>query len=439
MNFLLQTVGIVLFIGLIAFSIALHEMGHMIPAKKFGVKVTEYMIGFGPKIWSRVKGETEYGFKAIPLGGYVKIIGMLPPSNKDIPTSTFFGRMINDARTQSFKEIKEGEEDRVFYKLPVHKRLIVMFGGPFMNFLLAIFLFAVVISGIGLPQPTTTVNTVVPCTSSVENPLGEYEPGTTSCPEGSVPTPAGELGLQRGDMIVSINGITDTSWETFSEYTKNNPNKTTDIVISRDGQELKYSIVIAEHTVPVYDENYRPTGAYETRGVVGVIPAFVNERAPLTDVPSFTWSMTVASVKGLISFPGKLYTLATDTLLKGEERDATGPVSVVGISRLGGEVAATENTFSNKALTFIGMTASLNLFLFLFNLLPILPLDGGHIAGAIYEAIRRKFAQLFKRPDPGLVDTARLVPVAYVVTVLLIGMSLIVIFADLFKPIALNS
>lgn len=439
MNFLLQTLGIVLFIGLIALSIALHEMGHMIPAKKFGVKVTEYMIGFGPKVWSRVKGETEYGFKAIPLGGYVKIIGMLPPSNKPISTSTFFGKMINDARADSFKEIKEGEEDRVFYKLPIHKRLIVMFGGPFMNLVLAVFLFAVVISGIGLPQPTTTVNAVVPCTSTTQNPSGEYSPGTTSCPEGSEPTPAGQLGLQQGDTIVSINGIEKTNWEAFSEYTKNNPNESTEIIVSRNGREIRYPVVIAEHTVPVYDENYRPTGEYETRGVVGVIPTFVNERAPITDVPSFTWTMTVASVKGLLSFPGKLYTLTTETLLKGEERDATGPVSVVGISRLGGEVAAAENTITNKALTFIGMTASLNLFLFLFNLLPILPLDGGHIAGALYEGTRRKFAKLFKRPDPGLVDTARLVPVAYVVTVVLIGMSLIVIFADLFKPIGLNS
>jgi Predicted membrane-associated Zn-dependent proteases 1 len=156
----LEILGIVLFVLLIGASIALHEIGHLVPAKKFGVRVTDYMVGFGPTIWSKVRGETRYGIKAIPVGGYIRMIGMLPPG-KDDPEGTArtmntgrFAAMVARARQQSLEEIEPGDENRVFYKLPVHKRLIIMLGGPFMNLLLAVLLFGVVLVGIGLPQLT---------------------------------------------------------------------------------------------------------------------------------------------------------------------------------------------------------------------------------------------------------------------------------------------
>ena len=176
---MLELLGILIFVVVIGLSIALHEWGHLWPAKRFGVKVTDYMIGFGPTLWSRTRGETRYGIKAIPVGGYIRMIGMLPPP-KDAPEGTArtmsTGRLallVEDARRQSLEEIAPGDENRVFYKLPVHKRVIIMLGGPFMNLLLAFFLFAAVLVGIGVAQPSLTVSAVVPCVPTVDAPSGQ--------------------------------------------------------------------------------------------------------------------------------------------------------------------------------------------------------------------------------------------------------------------------
>jgi membrane-associated protease RseP (regulator of RpoE activity) len=155
-------------------------------------------------------------------------------------------------------------------------------------------------------------------------------------------------------------------------------------------------------------------------------------------VPGYMWDITAASVKALISLPVRLYELVMDTLIGGGERAIDSPVSVVGVSRLGGEIAAMDEPLMSKAATFLGLAASLNLFLFLFNLLPVLPLDGGHVAGALYEGLRRWIAKVRGRSDPGPVDIARLLPVAYVVAAALVCMGVIVIWADLIKPISLG-
>ena len=155
-------------------------------------------------------------------------------------------------------------------------------------------------------------------------------------------------------------------------------------------------------------------------------------------MPAFMWDLTVRSIEALISLPVRVYELVTDTLIGGQERAIDGPVSVVGASRLGGEIAAMESPITSKVATFLGLAASLNLFLFLFNLLPVLPLDGGHVAGALYESVKRTFARVRGKPDPGPVDTARLLPVAYVVAGVLLAMGVIVIWADIVKPISLG-
>jgi len=144
MTALVYTLGVVLFaLGVIA-SIALHEVGHMYPAKKFGVKVTQYFVGFGNTVWSKKVGETEYGIKSIPLGGYVKIVGMLPP-DKDghlrESNTGMFTQLIADARAAEAEHVEEGDEDRLFYKMAWWKKVIVMAGGPTVNLLIAFFLF----------------------------------------------------------------------------------------------------------------------------------------------------------------------------------------------------------------------------------------------------------------------------------------------------------
>lgn len=166
----LEVIGIILFAALIGLSIALHEIGHLVPAKKFGVRVTEYMVGFGPTLWSKVRGETQYGIKGIPLGGYIRMIGMLPPAPDDPEgrsrsmSTGRFATMVAQARAASFDEVVPGDENRMFYKLPVHRRVIIMLGGPIMNLLLAFVLFAIVLVGIGLPKPSLSVAAVIPCT-----------------------------------------------------------------------------------------------------------------------------------------------------------------------------------------------------------------------------------------------------------------------------------
>jgi len=439
----LEILGIVLFVLAIGASIALHEIGHLVPAKKFGVRVTDYMVGFGPTIWSKVRGETRYGIKAFPVGGYIRMVGMLPPG-KDDPEGTArtmntgrFGAMVAQARQQSLEEIQPGDESRVFYKLSVHKRLIIMIGGPFMNLLLAVLLFGVVLVGIGLPQPTTAVNSVVPCTPTVDAPTGDaLESG--ACPAGTLPTPAVEAGLLSDDVIVSIGPIASSSWDDLTEWIRANPGRSTQVVVERDGGQVSSPLVVADVQRPVYDENGEPTGASEQVGFLGVSPQFEYAPQPVTAIPGYMWDITYRSAAALVSLPVRVYELVDETLIGGGDRSLDSPVSVVGASRLGGEIVAMDEPIKSKIATFLGLAASLNLFLFLFNLLPVLPLDGGHAAGAIYEGLRRTVARVRGKPDPGPVDTAKLLPVAYVVAAVLLGVGLIVIWADLIKPITLG-
>ncbi len=440
---MLQVVGIVLFALLIGLSIALHEVGHLVPAKKFGLRVPDYMVGFGPTIWSKVRGETRYGIKAIPLGGYIRMVGMLPPAKNDPEgrsrsmSTGRFAMLVAQAREASFDEILPGDENRLFYKLPVHKRVIIMLGGPVMNLFLAFFLFTIVLVGIGLPQPSLTVAAVVPCTPSVSQPTGDSLP-SGDCPVGTVLTPAAQAGLQAGDEIISVGNQSATTWESVTDWILVNPNVVTTVVVNRGEGQVSLPLAVAEVTRPVYDENGRETGESQTVGFLGLRPTFEYERQSITSVPGFMWDITVRSVEALISLPVRLYELVTETLIGGQERAIDGPVSVVGASRLGGEIASMDSPITSKVATFLGLAASLNLFLFLFNLIPVLPLDGGHVAGALYEGTKRSWARFRGKPDPGPVDTARLLPVAYVVAGVLLAMGVIVIWADLVKPISLG-
>jgi membrane-associated protease RseP (regulator of RpoE activity) len=440
---MLEIIGIILFAALIGLSIALHEVGHLVPAKKFGLRVPDYMVGFGPTMWSTVRGETRYGVKWIPLGGYIRMIGMLPPA-KDDPegrsrtmSTGRFATLVAQARSASFDEIQPGDENRLFYKLPVHKRVIIMLGGPMMNLVLAFVLFGIVLVGIGLPKPSLTVAAVVPCTPSVSQPTGELLP-SGSCPEGTLETPASQAGLLDADTIIAVGAIPATDWEEVSTWISENPGVETTITVDRDGRIVSLPLVVAEVTRPVYDSQGVETGEVQTVGFLGMRPSFEYERQSIFAVPAFMWDLTVRSVEALISLPIRIYELVSDTLIGGEDRAIDGPVSVVGASRLGGEIAAMDSPVTSKVATFLGLAASLNLFLFLFNLLPVLPLDGGHVAGALYESLKRKTARIRGKPDPGPVDTARLLPVAYVVAGILLAMGVVVIWADFVKPISLG-
>lgn len=433
-------VGITLFVLIIAASIGLHEWGHFATARRFGAKVTEFMIGFGPTVWSRRKGETDYGLKAFPLGGYVRIIGMYPPSAPagapiagTAGTGPFSG-LIEQAREQAMAEIQPGDEDRVFYKLPVPQRMAVMLAGPFMNLLIAGVLFTIVLAGIGLPTVSTRVQELVACTPSSSNPAGQatQEGG---CPAGSVASPSATSDVRPGDEFTAVDGVATPSWQDFTDALQEaGPDSTVALSVVRDGAELGIRTTLVGADYPVVDDQGRPTGETETRAFFGVRPEVSYEPLAVTAVPGYMWDISVMSAQALVSLPARLVELV-GVLATGGERDPNGPVSVVGVSRLGGEIAAAEEPFEAKVGTFLALAASLNLFLFLFNLLPLLPLDGGHVAAAAWEGTRRRIARWRGRSDPGPVDTVRLLPLTYAVAMVLIGAGVIVIWADLVKPI----
>jgi membrane-associated protease RseP (regulator of RpoE activity) len=435
---MLTILGILIFaVGLLA-SIALHELGHLAPAKKFGVKVPQYMVGFGPTLWSRKKGETEYGIKGIPLGGYIRMIGMFPPNPKGVQDREHLGRMgllIESAREEVLAEIAPEDEPRTFYRLSVPKKLTVMFGGPFMNLIIATILFAISLSVIGRPAVTTTVNEIVACVPTSANPTGIASTNGTC--EGGVSTPAAEIGLAPGDKLLAVNGIEIAAWEDLGAALSDQAGNVVDVTyLTSSGQTVTKFVEVAVLESPVINESGKATGEFTTRGFLGVSPGFELVQSPVSEVPGFMATVTASSIGALIEFPARIFGLAGD-LFTEAPRDPQGPVSVIGIGRISGQITSSEEVPTiYKAADLITLLASVNLFLFVFNMVPLLPLDGGHIAGALYEGARRQIARIRRKPLPGPVDTAKMLPVAYAMSLVLLAMSAIVILADVIKPLS---
>jgi membrane-associated protease RseP (regulator of RpoE activity) len=434
---MVEIFGIVVFALALLASIALHEIGHLVPAKKFGVKVPQYMVGFGPTIWSRTKGETEYGVKAIPMGGYIRMIGMYPP-NPNVETSPKdlgrIGLMIESARTEVLSEIAPEDEPRTFYRLSVPKKLAVMFGGPFMNLIIATVLFAFAFSAIGRAHITTTVSEVVPCVPSVSNPAG-IASNNGGCGDGKV-TAAQAIGLKAGDKIIAIDGTPISTWQELGPALSTKADKNISVSYVHDGAQITKDAIAPSAQVPKVDDNGVPTGEYQTRGFLGVSPSVELVKTPVTEVPRYMVDLTSMTFQSMASFPARVYELASQ-LFTDAPRNPESPVSVVGVGRISGQIAGSQDISAKfKVVDLITLIASLNLFLFAFNMIPILPLDGGHIAGAIYEGLRRQLARIRRKPLPGPVDTAKMLPIAYAMSLLLIAMSLIVLVADFIKPLS---
>jgi membrane-associated protease RseP (regulator of RpoE activity) len=244
-------------------------------------------------------------------------------------------------------------------------------------------------------------------------------------------------GFQAGDELVSIAQSPVTAWEDVSTILSDyQAGDRIQVVLNRDGTDVVTTLELAAAAIPVFDENGSPTEVFTTRAFIGVGPEFIRVAQPISVVPGEMWSMIQRSLTALASFPARIVELG-QVLISGEERDPEGPISVVGVTRIGGEIAASELDNADKLFSILSLAAGLNLFLFIFNLLPVLPLDGGHAAGAIYEGIRRKIAQLRGQPDPGPADIARLLPLTYVMMLVLLGLGGIVILADFVAPISL--
>ena len=453
MTALLYLLGVVLFAGAILVSIGLHELGHMIPAKRFGGKVTQYFIGFGPTVWSRQVGETEYGLKAIPLGGYVKIVGMLPPGAAELGEVTYdaegqqvtrvrksntglFTQLISDARAAEWELVQPGDEDRLFYKLPPWKKIVVMAGGPSVNILIAFALFwgiyatygnvVDIEAEAGPPVIDTVSECVIPFT----------EEGR-ACTDSDPLAPAYEAGLRPGDVVTSFNGTPVTGWDQLRELIRGNADGDAVIGYERDGQLLTGETSTTVQARPTGDSTETLTEV----GFLGVTPTvrYVTE----TGGPIYTArqmaGMTKDTVVALGQLPVKVWGVAK-AIVGVEERAIDSPVSIVGGGRIAGTVSSTDQLdVAEKAVSLAGLVAGFNLFIGLFNFLPLLPLDGGHIASATWEWVRRGWARLFRRPDPGYVDAAKLLPVAYVVASALLVMGVVLIVGDLVVPVQFDA
>ncbi|MEY9213429.1 site-2 protease family protein [Thermobifida halotolerans] len=446
---LLTTLGIIIMVLGLLFSIAWHELGHLATAKMFGIRCTQYMVGFGKTLWSVKRGDTEYGIKAVPLGGYVRMVGMIPPARPRPDTGKPMSRwraMIEDAREASFVELEPGDENRQFYQRPPWKRLIVMFAGPFMNLVLAIVLFAVLLMGIGTYQPTTVVGSVHDCVVPATSATG-------TCPEDAEPSPASRAGLEPGDEIVAVNGRPTPDWEAVQAAIRAHVGPGT-VQVVRDGEELTLTAEFIENQVvkrdddgntvvrtdadgdPVLDEEGRQIPETVTAGFLGFVPQQQRQTLSAAETAVFFGDTMVAVGEAIVTLPTKIPDVFAAAFL-GAERTPDSPVGVVGASRISGEILAMPAPVLDRASMVINLLAGINLFLFAFNMLPILPLDGGHIVGALWEAIRRRIAKLFKRPDPGPFDVAQLMPVAYVMVACFLGFSLMLLVADIVNPVRL--
>ncbi|MFE3290912.1 M50 family metallopeptidase [Rhodococcus sp. NPDC059234] len=400
--------GVILFALGITVSIALHEAGHMWTARALGMKVRRYYIGFGPKIFSFRRGETEYGLKAIPAGGFCDIAGM----------------------TQH-DELAPDEVDRAMYKQKTWKRLVVMSGGIVMNFVLGIVLVFVLAMGWGLPNPETraVVNGLV-CVAPSQSAGPDY--ALAACTGAG---PAQTAGIREGDVIVAVNG---KSTDTFSDVVKATQplTGTAEYTVERDGQRLVIPVQVtqAQRYVnnPANTDSESLPPVSKDVGAIGIAapPALVQYSA-LGAVPatfSFTGDIFGRSVQGLVQMPGKVVDLWHS--VTGGERGLDTPVSVVGASVIGGQAAEHSNWE-----TFILLLATLNFFLGIFNLLPLLPLDGGHMAVALYEKIRNVIRGRRGLPVGAPVDYAKLMPLTYVVIVIGGAYMLLTLTADIVNPI----
>lgn len=434
MTTLMFILGIVVFaVGLLV-SIAWHELGHLSTAKMFGIRVPQYMVGFGPTLWSRKKGETEYGVKAIPFGGYIRMIGMFPPGpdgRLEARSTSPWRGMIEDARSAAFEELKPGDETRLFYTRAPWKRVIVMFAGPFMNLILAVALFFTVLMGFGITQQTTTVASVSQCViAQTEN--------RDDCQKNDPASPAAAAGLEPRDRIVSFDGVRTDTWDELSDLIRANPGEEVAIVVERDGREVTLHAEIATNKVAKKDAAGQIVeGEYVTAGFLGFSSATGVVKQDFGESVTWMGDRIAEAADSLAALPGKIPAL-WDAAFGDGPREPDSPMGVVGAARVGGEIATLDIPPTQQLTMFIMLVAGFNLSLFLFNMLPLLPLDGGHIAGALWESLRRHTARLLRRPDPGPFDVAKLMPVAYVVAGIFVCFTILVLIADVVNPVRIS-
>jgi membrane-associated protease RseP (regulator of RpoE activity) len=398
----MDLIGWVILIVALLFSVMLHETGHFVMAKKFGMKATRYFVGFGPTIWSTWRGETEYGIKLLPIGGFVRIVGMHSLDDPDDPE----------------------DEERSFRNHPGWQRIVVLAAGSFMHFVLALVLIAGLALGIGIENLSTQLGTVSPCVASSVTALDN---GT--CKPSNPESPAKLAGLHAGDTVTAFDGKPVSNWTQLGDAIISKPvGSPATITVLRHGKRLTLHTTLAS----VSGRSGAYLGIAASGNVVFQIPS------PLGAVDYAGTSfgqVLVGSAEAVAALPGGL----SDLFKKNRAHTEVGQItSVVGAADATGQAVAANVGWQYKVSFVLLLIASLNIFVGAFNMLPLLPLDGGHIAIIAYERIRAWIARLRGRPDPGLVNIAKLLPVSFSLFMVLILFSLVLVAADIVNPLHLS-
>jgi membrane-associated protease RseP (regulator of RpoE activity) len=400
----MDLLGWVIFLVALMFSVMLHETGHFVMAKKFGMKCTRYFVGFGPTIWSFWWGETEYGIKALPFGGFVKIIGMHSLDDLDDPY----------------------DEPRSFRAQPAWQRIIVLCAGSFMHFVLALVMIAGLALTIGIANDNTTqIGTVTTCV-----PVNNADLNNGTCGGSTVKPPALLAGLKVGDTVVAFDGQPVSNWTQLGNLIKDaKVGSTVPVTVLRPvagGQPERLTT-----DVTLTQVRDRP-GAYMGIAAATVFQVASPWRA-LTWTGSAFGQVLSGSAHALADLPASVPKLFS----KDRSDSAGGNVSsVVGAAEATGQAVAADVGWQYKVEYVLLLIASLNIFIGAFNMLPLLPLDGGHVAIVVWERIRAWFARLRGRPDPGLVDMRKVLPVSFSIFMIIVFFSVMLILADIVNPVS---
>jgi membrane-associated protease RseP (regulator of RpoE activity) len=394
----MDAIGVIIFVVALLVSVMLHETGHFVVAKRFGMKVTRYFVGFGPTLWSTWRGETEYGIKVLPFGGFVKIVGMHSLDDPDDPD----------------------DEARAFRSHPAWQRILVLLAGSAMHFLLALILVFGLALTVGIAYGNTQVGTLSSC---VPVSLNAYDNG--SCTGSHVPSPAKVAGLRLGDVVTAVDGHPVTNFNQLTDTIRPlRPGTAVTITARRDGKLITLHTAVAN--VPGRSGSY-----------LGIAPSGYVFQIP-SPLGAIEYSGTtfgqvlVGSAQAVAHLPGELHGLFQ------KNRSANGVLGLVGAAEVTGQEVASNQGWQYKVSDVLLLIVSLNIFVGAFNLLPLLPLDGGHIAAIVYERIRAWFARLRGRPDPGLVNMAKLVPVSFSLFLIIVVFSVVLILADIINPVSIT-
>ena len=429
-------IGVILFVLGLLLSIAWHEAGHLSFAKLFNVRTTQYMIGFGRTLFSRRRGETEYGIKAIPLGGYIRMVGMVPPGRdgrRQISTTAFgpagmIRQIVEDSRQGDRAQVTELDDGRQFYQLHPAKRIVVMLAGPLQNLIFALVLFGIIVLAVGIPTPVPRIAEVNQCVVAAG--------AAPTCTADTPPTPAARAGLRPNDTIVAFDGQAISDWDKLTTLIQASAGKTVALTYVRDGARTTVDVPIITNQIAVFDDSGQQRGT-RPAGFLGVGASIEYQTQSVGSAFTMTGSFIGRAAEAVVKIPARIPAL-WESIFDGKKRDANSPVGIVGAGRFSGEILSSAAPARSKLLLFLQLLAAFNMSLFLLNLLPLLPLDGGHILGAVIEWVRRGWAQLRRHADPGPFDVAKLMPVAYVVALLFIGLSVLTFVADIVNPVRLS-